>query len=811
MHGDGKTRDNFQEKQGDLTSDGEMYRHFVAESPVGVILLDEAGFVTYRNQAMKAMGGGYSDEEVMGRPFWDFAIHESDAALARQRFSERLLGRSDRYEFRFRHRSGRPVWTEVIARPLIRNGRIAGAFAHVLDISERRRTALIHEARIRLMESARTRTLQELLVATLDEAEALTDSRIGFYHFLEPDQRTIALMAWSTRTTIEMCNARGLEVGTRYDLSLAGVWTDAIHSRRTVIHNDYASLAHKKGMPPGHAPVTRELVTPVFRNDVIVAILGVGNKPFDYDEADVEAIGLLADLAWDVVEQKRSIESLRESEEKFRIVADFTNDWETWTHPDGHPLYISPSCETITGYTAREFHERPGLVADIVHPDDRQLFRSHTEGHVASRDPGPIDYRIVTKSGAVRWISHRCRNVEDSQGHQLGRRVSERDVTRRKQAEEALRHSKALYMTLVEKNPNPVAIVDSDPPRLRFCNTAFLCLFGYDGQKPIPIKGDIFWSHVHPDDRPRLRAAYAERVDGGEVSPTYEVRFVRKDGGIRWVEVSATRIDYKGKPANLIILHDLTERRREEQFRQDVERIIRHDIRSPLFGIYSLAQVAMTRKTQVDVTAFFPQIVRGIRQVVRLLDASEPLRQMERGEYVPGREELDLPGILRTAADSVKLLVEQEKEKVEVTVSTEGYEPSRGTLQGEGFLIEDMLINLLKNAVEASHSGQNVSVALRTEADRVQFEIHNSGAIPEGVRDRFFDKYASAGKPGGTGLGTYSALLIAKAHGGDIEFSTSDATGTTITIAFPRGGAGVRETDRSEDHGQSPEIDSSMG
>ena len=91
---------------------------------------------------------------------------------------------------------------------------------------------------------------------------------------------------------------------------------DCVHQRRPVIHNNYDALPHRKGMPPGHAPVVRELVVPIFRADKIVAIIGVGNKPSDYDEWDVETVSLLGDLSWDITERKRAEEDLRRAKDE---------------------------------------------------------------------------------------------------------------------------------------------------------------------------------------------------------------------------------------------------------------------------------------------------------------------------------------------------------------------------------------------------------------------------------------------------------------------------------------------------------------
>lgn len=143
------------------------------------------------------------------------------------------------------------------------------------DITDHKRAENIKFARLRLVEYATSHSLDELLQATLDEVEVLTDSLIGFYHFLEANQRTLLLQAWSTRTLREMCTAEGK--GLHYDIDEAGVWVDCVHKRKPVIHNDYSALPHRKGMPPGHANVIRELVVPVFRGDRIVAVLGVGN------------------------------------------------------------------------------------------------------------------------------------------------------------------------------------------------------------------------------------------------------------------------------------------------------------------------------------------------------------------------------------------------------------------------------------------------------------------------------------------------------------------------------------------------------
>jgi PAS domain S-box-containing protein len=130
---------------------------------------------------------------------------------------------------------------------------------------------------------------------------------------------------------------------------------------------------------------------------------------------------------------------LRRSEQRFRTVADFAYDWEYWVDPAGCYLYVSPSCERITGYRAQEFQSDPGLLERIIHPDDRAVAVEHFrhESEEGSKLP-PFEFRVITRRAEERWLEHVCQPVYDAAGNYLGRRGSNRDATERKRVEEAL-------------------------------------------------------------------------------------------------------------------------------------------------------------------------------------------------------------------------------------------------------------------------------------------------------------------------------------------------------------------------------------
>jgi diguanylate cyclase (GGDEF)-like protein/PAS domain S-box-containing protein len=213
------------------------------------------------------------------------------------------------HQYDFRTKSGRILHCLYSAQ-VIQLKEQAHLLSVVRDITEQNLADEIVRLRLRLWEYAATHTIEELMQRALDEIGTITSSPIGFYHFVSEDQNALSLQAWSTRTLAEFCKAEGR--GMHYPISEAGVWVDCIHQRQPVIHNDYVSLSNRKGMPDGHAEVIRELVVPTMRSGRVVSILGVGNKPANYDQQDIEIVAYIADVIWTIVEQKRADEQIRQ-------------------------------------------------------------------------------------------------------------------------------------------------------------------------------------------------------------------------------------------------------------------------------------------------------------------------------------------------------------------------------------------------------------------------------------------------------------------------------------------------------------------
>jgi PAS domain S-box-containing protein len=141
----------------------------------------------------------------------------------------------------------------------------------------------------------------------------------------------------------------------------------------------------------------------------------------------------------DILEQRT--QQLREQEEKYRTVADFTVDWEYWIGPDGRFRYVSPSCERITGFRPAEFYSDPALLLRMVHPDDREKVAAHLQSSPAQKGPAHLEFRVLAHDGREVFIDHWCQPICREDGTYLGHRAGNTDITDRKRAEEALKRS----------------------------------------------------------------------------------------------------------------------------------------------------------------------------------------------------------------------------------------------------------------------------------------------------------------------------------------------------------------------------------
>jgi diguanylate cyclase (GGDEF)-like protein/PAS domain S-box-containing protein len=290
------------------------------------------------------------------------------------------------------------------------NGQPAGLMASFVDITERNRAAellKLNEMRLNslltLSQQLYGMRVEDIAQAALEEAVRLTGSAIGYCHLVNEDQEAIELVNWS-RQALEGCRAVSDK---HYPLSNAGIWADCVREQRPVVHNDYPALRDKRGLPEGHSPLLRHASAPVVEGGKVRLIMGVGNKPGDYDEADLLQLQLVANETWKLVQRKRIEERLQYSEERFRSMVSNVPGviYRCERHMPWHMLYVSDEIEKLSGYPVSDFLEGRRFFADLLLPEDLgdELISRQVEAHL----PYEIEYRIRRADGQIRWVFER--------------------------------------------------------------------------------------------------------------------------------------------------------------------------------------------------------------------------------------------------------------------------------------------------------------------------------------------------------------------------------------------------------------------
>ncbi|KPA12755.1 response regulator receiver sensor signal transduction histidine kinase [Candidatus Magnetomorum sp. HK-1] len=220
---------------------------------------------------------------------------------------------------------------------------------------------------------------------------------------------------------------------------------------------------------------------------------------------------------------------------------------------------------------------------------------------------------------------------------------------------------------------------------------------------------------------------------------------------------------------------------------EDVDRITRHDLKSPLNAIISMpGYIKMFGNLKDEQLESLQLIEDSGYQLLHMINNSLDLYKMETGKFIYEPYSIDIVPILKKIIEKdLKSFFKYQNIKVQIKINDKPLtEKTNFFLQGNQMLCYSMLANILKNAVEASKRNEQINIKLSYK-NFAEIEVQNSKVVPTKIRDNFFDKYATYGKSSGTGLGTYSAKLMAETQNGSIDMITSEKIGTIVKIKLP--------------------------
>lgn len=379
-----------------------------------VVELDRNGKVVALNPAAEQVTG-YTAAEIVGQSWfqtivpklrypevWNVFQQSSSAGLVRT-FENPILTKAGEQRYISWSNSHR-----------YRNGNVVGTVSFGIDITESKQ----HEQQLRETKWQ------------LEEAERI--AHVGSWTY---DLNT-GVVNWSNEL-FRLLRLDPLTTSPSHD-----TYMEMVHAEDRAMVKDAQVHFLSDRIP---TEITHRLTLP---DNVVRHVHLHGELRFDSDGMPVRLVGTVQDVTARVTYEQQ----LRDSEKRFRTIADFAYDWEYWRGKDGSIVYMTPSCKQVTGYLTSEFSENPSLIGQIIHPDDVALYEEHLSAiHENTLDEN-IDFRIIRKDGAIRWIAHGCSPVYAHDKTPNGRRVCNRDITDRKEAEE--RANQLAYFDSLTGLPN---------------------------------------------------------------------------------------------------------------------------------------------------------------------------------------------------------------------------------------------------------------------------------------------------------------------------------------------------------------------
>lgn len=397
-----------------------------------------------------------------------------------------------------------------------------------------------------------------------------------------------------------------------------------------------------------------------------------------------------------------------------------------------------------------------------------------------------IEYEVLVDFPELgrRWMRMEYFPYRDEQGEIAGVVSHGRDITEQTVNDMTL-------ATIIENAPVGICITDPDG-MFELVNPAYCRIYDYTA---LELLGRHFTLVVPDSQKDQLNIAHDRFIEQGyEIDGEWSV--LDKSGRSLSIMARAARItgsDNRFRKVTFVI--DITDKKRLEQLRTDADRIMKHDLRQPLAGIMALPGVLRNKgPLNTDQERILTLMELSGERMYRMINFSFDLYKIETNEYDYAPEPVDLLKIIHEVREHNQKRLSQKNLTFRLEKNHAPVRPGEAFfVMSDEQLLYPVVSNLIVNAIDASPPEEEIRVTL-TVSDAVNLTIRNIGAVPASIRSRFFEKYQTYGKKGGTGLGTYGARQMALAMGYDITMTTIDEKNTTLVcIHIPNDTGGLKK------------------
>jgi PAS domain S-box-containing protein len=515
-----------------------------------------------------------------------------------------------------------------------------------------------------------------------------------------------------------------------------------------------------------------------------------------------------------IADERRAHQALRASETRLALAleAGQLGFWD-WHVPSGRVRY-GGLWAPMLGYDPGDIPPHLDAWKRLVHPDDLEevtrTLRAHVEGQTELYE---CEYRLRHRDGSWRWVLDRGRVVQrDGNGAAVRALGTHADITARKQAEEAVHETEVLTRTIAENSTQGLALTDHRG-YCTYANPALLSMTGYTADEIMSAPLHDLVHHHHPDGRPypRDECPLDRALPQRSSVRRHEDLFFRKDGSSFAVSCAASPIVRAGEPVSTVIeIRDVTAERaaeaertellaRERGARLELERASRikdeflstlsHELRTPLSAIVGWSQILRHRMSDADtdLQRGLSAIDRNARIQVRLVEDLLDMSGILSGKLRLDIHSVDLGDVVTAALGSVAPVAAAKNIRLEWRPP-----PGRRRVRGDPNRLQQVVWNLLNNAIRFTPGDGTVRVALACHGEQIGMTVSDTG---QGISAEFlpyvFDRFRQADSSttrhhGGLGLGLAIVKHLAELHGGSVRVaSAGPGQGATFTVELP--------------------------
>lgn len=553
--------------------------------------------------------------------------------------------------------------------------------------------------------------------------------------------------------------------------------------------------------PTSHQPISMLLqagpLTPV------VAVV-----PWEEASLDLLAQGALEVLVWDSLDEAIMRTALRRAMARQKAALPLTLQEEIVSRI----VEQAPVGMALVGLNRRlqlvneEFARIAGVertlltrlwISDLFAEEDATVLTLEMGRLLANDAESTVaEHRCLRQDGGVVWVHRVMRLMRDGQGRPLAFLLVMEDVEHAKRAEGHLKQTLRELEIIYENSLVGILELQGDRRIVR-CNRRAADVLGYIPEELLGQSARC----LHLSDEAYAEAGhalFAQLASRDLLQAEWQLR--KKNGEPLWVQLWGKALSPPHLERGVIwLLDDITDRKRSEELRRDMERITQHDLKTPLNAILPIPElIRMSGPLNAEQLELLQEVEHSALQMQTMITRSLDLVRIEQGRFTFSPVPVDLCAVLRKVLKDlqplarsldVMVLADFNGSSLERQVAGEKARLSLPALAAsDPLLCYSIMANLLRNALEACRPYEEVRVHVVCE-DVCVLSVHNPGVVPGDVLPKFFEKYVSYGKPRGLGLGAYAVKLMTEVQGGTVSLESCEQRGTTVRVELPPWGS----------------------